>query len=70
MKDPLACAEAVAIQCVAGLGNFSMISTRAAPVSEILPKFPARYYWSVYQSEWATDVAFWDAATLQRLYPI
>jgi len=27
------------------------------------------YYWSVYQSEWATDVLFKDADTLARLYP-
>jgi hypothetical protein len=27
------------------------------------------YYWSVYQSEWATDLMFRDAATLARLYP-
>lgn len=28
------------------------------------------YYWSVYQSEWATDLMFRDAATLARLYPL
>jgi hypothetical protein len=27
------------------------------------------YYWSVYQSEWATDVMFEDAASLAELYP-
>jgi hypothetical protein len=27
------------------------------------------YYWSVYQSEWATDLMFREAATLARLYP-
>lgn len=27
------------------------------------------YYWSVYQSEWASDVMFRDAAELTRLYP-
>ncbi len=37
---------------------------------EIFAKFPARYYWSVYQSEWATDVVFRDTAALQRLYPL
>ena len=30
---------------------------------------PLQYYWSVYQSEWATDVSFRDEATLNRLYP-
>jgi len=31
--------------------------------------FPMQYYWSTYQSEWATDILFRDAATLARLYP-
>lgn len=31
--------------------------------------FRAPYYWSVYQSEWATDVLFHDAARLAALYP-
>ena len=31
--------------------------------------FPVDYYWSVYQSEWASDVMFRDAASLARLYP-
>ena len=31
--------------------------------------FRAPYYWSVYQSEWATDFLFRDAARLAALYP-
>ena len=31
--------------------------------------FPIDYYWSTYQSEWATDILFRDAAPLARLYP-
>jgi len=31
--------------------------------------FPMEYYWSTYQSEWATDILFGKAATLARLYP-
>ncbi len=31
--------------------------------------FPMQYYWSSYQSEWATDIRFGTAATLARLYP-
>lgn len=31
--------------------------------------FPMDYYWSCYQSEWATDVMFRDPAVLRRLYP-
>ena len=32
-------------------------------------KFVAPYYWSTYQSEWATDVVFRDPQTLAKLYP-
>lgn len=32
-------------------------------------RFPVEYYWSTYQSEWATDIMFGDAAVLARLYP-
>jgi hypothetical protein len=35
----------------------------------IFRTFEAHYYWTVYQSEWATDVVFRQAATLRRLYP-
>ena len=31
--------------------------------------FPVNYYWSTYQSEWATDVMFRSTASLARLYP-
>lgn len=31
--------------------------------------YPIEYYWSVHQSEWATDVLFRDAASLSALYP-
>jgi len=31
--------------------------------------FPMQYYWSTYQSEWATDIMFRDRATLAHLYP-
>lgn len=29
----------------------------------------AKYYWTVHQAEWATDVTFTDAASLARCYP-
>jgi hypothetical protein len=35
----------------------------------IFRTFEAHYYWTTYQSEWATDVVFRRAATLRRLYP-
>jgi hypothetical protein len=31
--------------------------------------FPVDYYWSTYQSEWASDILFRDPAALARLYP-
>jgi hypothetical protein len=36
---------------------------------EIFRKYPASYYWSTYQSEWAIDVVFRDKRELSRLYP-
>jgi len=35
-----------------------------------LQPFPLRYYWSTYQSEWATDSVFGRAEELRRLYPL
>ncbi len=35
----------------------------------IFGKRPPAYYWSVYQSEWATDVGFRTRADLEKLYP-
>ena len=35
----------------------------------IFKSWPLTYYWSAYQSEWATDVLFRDANTLAALYP-
>jgi hypothetical protein len=37
---------------------------------ELFDQFPISYYWSTYQSEWATEVVFRDAAVRKRLYPI
>jgi hypothetical protein len=31
--------------------------------------FPVRYYWTVYQSEWATDIMFEKPADLAAIYP-
>lgn len=36
---------------------------------ELLGRVPLDYYWSVFQSEWASDIAFHSAADLGRLYP-
>jgi hypothetical protein len=41
------------------------------PIHESLfEKYPTDYYWTVYQSEWATDVVFAEAAALKRLMPL
>src|ERR1019366_9092799 len=37
---------------------------------EIFRQFPIDYYWSTYQSEWATDISFRKADDLTRLYPL
>jgi len=36
---------------------------------ELFGDFDLRYYWSVHQSEWATDVMFRDPEKLAGLYP-
>lgn len=44
--------------------------TQANPgVADVLAELPLPYYWTVYQSEWATDVMFRHPGQLQRLYP-
>jgi hypothetical protein len=37
--------------------------------AEIFAQFPCRYYWSVSESEWASDVMFESRAALQAVYP-
>ena len=36
---------------------------------EIFAPWPMEYYWSAYQSEWATDVLFKDPRSLAGIYP-
>jgi hypothetical protein len=36
---------------------------------EIFARYETRYYWTCYQSEWATDLVFREATDLQRLMP-
>lgn len=36
---------------------------------EILGCMPMDYYWSVFQSEWASDIVFQSAADVERLFP-
>lgn len=37
---------------------------------EMFKQFPASYYWSVIESEWATDVGFSGGVELRRLFPL
>jgi len=37
--------------------------------AEIFRAHKVRYYWSTYQSEWATDIVFKDPSVLKRLFP-
>jgi hypothetical protein len=36
---------------------------------EIFAGFPLKYYWSTFESEWATDLMFNDRVELERIYP-
>lgn len=46
-----------------------LLRTKAHPAHEqVFASCPLEYYWSVYQSEWATDVMFRDQRTLTELY--
>ena len=36
---------------------------------QIFEPWPMDYYWTAYQSEWATDLCFKDQASLARIYP-
>lgn len=46
------------------------IARRLNPMhGEMFRAFRVQYYWTTYQTEWATDVVFRRAAVLRRLYP-
>lgn len=46
-----------------------LLRAKAHPAhDQVFASFPLDYYWSVYQSEWATDVMFRDQRTLAELY--
>ena len=36
----------------------------------LLERYPASYYWTCYQSAWATDIVFAEAESLRRLMPL
>src|SRR5260370_30990655 len=37
--------------------------------ADLFAKYPCRYYWSVCDSEWASDVMFHSRAALEEVYP-
>lgn len=37
---------------------------------DLFARMPLEYYWSAYQTEWATDVTFHREADLRRLFPL
>jgi hypothetical protein len=46
------------------------IGAELNPVREsVFECYPCDYYWTVYQSEWATDITFRNAAFLERMMP-
>lgn len=52
-------------------GELGAIAQQLNPLhGEIFGGFPAQYYWSVVESEWATDVGFRGGVELQRLFPL
>jgi hypothetical protein len=47
------------------------LAQRVNPLrEELFGDFCPGYYWSTYQSEWATDLVFADPESLRRLYPL
>lgn len=46
------------------------IGSKINPAHEdIFAEYPVDYYWSVHQSEWATDVLFTSSGVLSQIYP-
>lgn len=51
-------------------GALNEIARRLNPQHEhMLAPFKVDYYWSTYQSEWATDIMFKSSEALARIYP-
>jgi len=47
----------------------ALVTTLNPLHAEIFRAWPLSYYWVAYQTEWATDIAFTDAAALAKVYP-
>ncbi len=61
------CSTSSAGQLAAVVGRLRLAANPAQ--SEILPRFPCHYYWSVSDSEWASDVLFPSPEALATVYP-
>ena len=47
-----------------------LIACQVNPIlPQILGEYPAEYYWTVHQSEWATDLMFGSPRALAEIYP-
>ena len=52
-------------------GLLNGFAGRLNPLHEsIFEQYPASYYWTAYQTEWATDIVFAEADWLRRLMPL
>ena len=71
LEDPAAAQQLMGQQVQAAWPDLlNAIARSLNPLHDAMfREFPVEYYWSTYQSEWATDILFRDAATLARLYP-
>src|SRR5450759_5803258 len=51
-------------------GALDVCTQRAHPLfPELCANYPMRYYWTCFQSEWATDIVFSDPEQLRHMYP-
>lgn len=71
LKDPAAAQRWMNVQL---RSNWPALLDRLVPLfnpaeAEIFGKYPVPYYWSVEESEWASDVLFRSADDLAALYP-
>jgi hypothetical protein len=52
-------------------GLLNGLAGQLNPLHErIFENYPASYYWTAYQAEWATDVVFRERQSLERLMPL
>lgn len=71
LEDPLSAQRLMKKQlCTDWAKTLGSITGQIHPLHQsIFQGPPLEYYWSVYQSEWATDLLFKDPASLASIYP-